>query len=458
MKKNKIFICGMSTECCSYSTLTQNKEDFEIISNQKLLNHIDFNFAQYKNFNIIPNKFYRSVPGGPINKNFFINTVKNIIKDIKKHPSLDGIFLIMHGAMYVRGIDDPEGYFIKKIHTNVNKNCKISVSYDLHGQMTDTIIKNINYLAAYKTAPHIDVTATYARALRMLIKGIISGKKNHLIWTKIPILVSGEMSSTTVSPCNKIYQNLDFYNKIKGITDSNLLIGYVWADSKRATAAAIVNCTDIIMGKKIVKKIAQSYWVNRSKLIYDMKSYKLNKIFTIINTKKFTILADSGDNPTAGGIGNRIDVLEYVTKNKIKNVLFAGIFNPQIFLDLKKNKKNITIHDKISKKRITLNIHKVTIKNNNAIVTSHNNTIIFTKYRRPFHYLNDLNKLNIHLEDFKILIVKSGYLSPELKTLKADNFMILTDGFVTQDFKKIKNIFRERPIFPFQKNFKYPVL
>ena len=44
MKKKKIFICGMSTECCSYSTLTQNKEDFEVISKQKLLAHIDFNW------------------------------------------------------------------------------------------------------------------------------------------------------------------------------------------------------------------------------------------------------------------------------------------------------------------------------------------------------------------------------------------------------------------------------
>ena len=114
MKKKKIFICGMSTECCSYSTLTQNKEDFEVISNQKLLEHIDFNFAKYKNFDIIPNKFYRSLPGGPINKNFFIKTVKNIIKDITKYPSLDGVFIIMHGAMYVKGIDDPEGYFIRK--------------------------------------------------------------------------------------------------------------------------------------------------------------------------------------------------------------------------------------------------------------------------------------------------------------------------------------------------------
>ena len=33
--------------------------------------------------------------------------------------------------------------------------------------------------------------------------------------------------------------------------------------------------------------------------------------------------------------------------------------------------------------------------------------------------------------------------------------MILKDGFVTQDFKKIKNIFRERPIYPFQKKFTY---
>ena len=52
-------------------------------------------------------------------------------------------------------------------------NRKISLSYDLHGQMTDSIIKNINYFAAYKTAPHIDVKQTYSRALKMLIDGIL---------------------------------------------------------------------------------------------------------------------------------------------------------------------------------------------------------------------------------------------------------------------------------------------
>ena len=217
---------------------------------------------------------------------------------------------------------------------------------------------------------------------------------------------------------------------------------------------AIVNCSDPKKGKEILKKISLSYWNNRKKLIYDMRSYKLNKVFDFINHQPLTILADSGDNPTAGGVGNRIDVLEYVINKKIKNVLFAGN-NSKIFIDLKRNKKSITVKDKIAGKKVSLKIEKIKIIKNCAIINSNNNTIIFTKYRRPFHYLKDFKELDILIKDYKILVVKSGYLSPELKTLKAANFMILSDGFVTQDFNKIKNLYRERPIYPFQNNFEY---
>ncbi len=423
--KKKIFICGISTECCSYSTLIQNKKDFEVLSGKKLLKYINFPYSKHNNITFIPNKFYRSLPGGPVDKKFFIKTINNITNDLIKSKPIDGILLIMHGAMYVKGISDPEGFFIKKIRSKVSKNCKISLSYDLHGQMTDTIIKNIDYFAAYKTAPHIDVKQTYSRSLKMLIDGILKNKKNHIIWEKIPVLVSGEMSSTIVEPCKKIYKNLNIFNKLNGINDCNLLIGYVWADTKRATASAIVNCTDINIGKRICKKIALSYWNNRFNLVYDMKSYKLNKIFHAVNKKR--------------------------------NTLFAGIYNEKIFRELKNKKNKIVIKDSISKKKISISIDKFYLKNDNAIVISNNNTVIFTKYRKPFHYLSDFRELNINLKKYKILIVKSGYLSPELKKLKADNFMILTDGFVTQDFKRIKNLFREKPIYPFQKNFRYNI-
>ena len=94
-----------------------------------------------------------------------------------------------------------------------------------------------------------------------------------------------------------------------------------------------------------------------------MKSYKLNKIFHVVNKKRFTILADSGDNPTAGGVGSRIDVLEHVFKNKIENTLFAGIYNEEIFRELKNKKNKIVIKDRISKKKISISIDKFYLKN-----------------------------------------------------------------------------------------------
>ena len=96
----------------------------------------------------------------------------------------------MHGAMYVPKIQDPEGEWILAVRKVVGKKCLISVSYDLHGQITDLIINNINYFAAFKSAPHIDVKETYNRAAIMLVDGLNSNKKNYISWLPIPVLVS----------------------------------------------------------------------------------------------------------------------------------------------------------------------------------------------------------------------------------------------------------------------------
>jgi len=53
-----------------------------------------------------------------------------------------------------------------------------------------------------------------------------------VVWSPIPVLVSGEMSSTFVEPCKSIYKELELYNQQKDIIDCNLMVGYVWADTQ----------------------------------------------------------------------------------------------------------------------------------------------------------------------------------------------------------------------------------
>jgi microcystin degradation protein MlrC len=97
-----------------------------------------------------------------------------------------------------------------------------------------------------------------------------------------------------------------------------------------------------------------------------------------------------------------------------------------------------------------LNADEVYFEEQCAIVKVQNITIVVSKRRRPFHYLSDFNNLHLKLQDYRLLVVKSGYLSPDLQGLSCPSFMALSCGAVNQDLKNIDNLHRKRPTFPFQ--------
>ena len=447
--KKRIAIGGISTECSTYSSLHQNEKDFECIQNNELLDLIEFPFKKY-NIELCPIFFNRSVPGGPIETSYFSKIKDEFVKQLKKTNSLDGVLLIMHGAMFVPNINDPEGEWISSVRDVVGKDCIISVSFDLHGQITNKIIKNIDAFTAFRTAPHIDILKTYKRASQMLVNALTTGVRPNVIWSAIPVLVSGEMSSTFIDPCKSIYSNLDEFDKREGVLDSNLMVGYVWADTERATASAVVTCTNIKSGAIVCREIANLYWNSRKKLKFNMRSGDIHTaIAWLPNT--FSILADSGDNPTAGGVGDRADVLEIMLKENIQNVLFAGISSTSAYNQLLKQNK-FTIGGSLGGGGPTLNLvaDDVFFKEECAVVTVQNTRIVISKCRRPFHYLSDFEKLNLYVKDYSVLVVKSGYLSPDLQDLSVPSYIILTNGAANQHLQQIENKNRKKPIFPFQ--------
>ena len=449
MALKKIAIGGISTECSSYSPLYQKKDDFQSIQGQALLDLVDFPFNEL-DIKPCPLFFNKSVPGGPIEKEYFAQLKNQFIEALHSLGDLDGVLLLMHGAMYIDGIEDPEGEWIASVRKEVGPKCIISVSFDLHGQMTNQIISNIDAFAAFKTAPHIDVKETYQRSSMMLCKALNENYRPYVLWSAIPVLVSGEMSSTFVEPCQSIYESLELYNQEPNILDCNLMIGYVWADTKRATASSIVTCTDEKSGAIICKSIANLYWDNRKKLNYGMKSGDIHSALEFCQDH-FSIIADSGDNPTAGGVGDRADILKEVLESGIKDTLFAGIASKSAYDELKQGKKcNLGGSFGGGGPSLELLAESVYFENKCAVVKVKNSTIIISSIRRPFHNLADFTKLKIDLKDFKLLIVKSGYLSPELQELLAPSFMVLSDGAVNQDLKNIENINRNKKIYPFQ--------
>jgi microcystin degradation protein MlrC len=90
-----------------------------------------------------------------------------------------------------------------------------------------------------------------------------------------------------------------------------------------------------------------------------------------------------------------------------------------------------------------------------AVVRTAGITIVLAARRRPYHNIEDFTRLGLNPKSARLLVVKSGYLSPELAPIANPNLMALTDGVVNQHIEGLVSKRRLRPAFPFDRSFDY---
>ena len=75
--------------------------------------------------------------------------------------------------------------------------------------------------------------------------------------------------------------------------------------------------------------------------------------------------------------------------------------------------------------------------------------VVLAARRRPYHDIADFTRLGLDPAKARLVVVKSGYLSPELAPLANPNLMALTDGAVNQDIARLENRHRPQRALPY---------
>ena len=108
---------------------------------------------------------------------------------------LDGFYLAMHVAIKVEGMFDADGHWIAAVRDVVGPDMLIATSYDLHGNVSEKIVDQVDIFAAYRTAPHIDTPETMRAAYEMLLRALETGERPGVVRVAVPLLLPGERSS-----------------------------------------------------------------------------------------------------------------------------------------------------------------------------------------------------------------------------------------------------------------------
>ncbi len=466
----RIAFGGFHIEASNYNPGVSRDEDFRILRGPELLDAPAFHFLRDFDATFLPTFHARAVPGAPIARDTYRRFKREFLDRLASHGPIDGLYLALHGAAFVEGMEDAEGDFIAAARKEVGPDCPITVSYDLHGNVSQPIIDTIDLFSAYRTAPHIDVEDTMRRAVSLLLRRLNSEEKPALCWVPIPVSLPGEKTATTDFPANQLYAQLAQIERNGSIWDAALMVGYVWADEPRVTAAAILTGTDRPAMEEAAKQLAMDYWNARNDFAFGSRTGTIGETigWALEAKTRPVVLADSGDNPTAGGAGDRVDMLAALIDAGAEGVIFAGIadrpatdrayeagIGATITITI-----GGTLHPEGTKPlpvSATV-LHTVPTPDaleREALLAIGGIQLAITARRRPYHDLADFTRLGLDPRTARIVVVKSGYLSPELAPLANPSLMALSPGIVDQAVQRLPRQRTPRPLFPLDQDFAF---
>ncbi|MFP9136254.1 M81 family metallopeptidase [Devosia sp. XGJD_8] len=465
----RIAVAGLHTECSTYNPVLAREADFRVLRGPSMLKDAYFDFLTHFPAEFITVLHARAIAGGPVEGALYARWKAEILDGIRAALPLGGVYLAMHGAMFVEGLFDAEGDFIAAVRDLVGPDVLIAASYDLHGNVSQQIIDSLDIFSTYRTAPHIDVPDTMRRAVTMLVRALTTGQRPVVAWAPVPVLLPGERTSTQDEPARTFYTQLSRVEDPTGIWDASFQVGYVWADEPRSTACAVITGTDRAAMTEAGRHLAQNYWDIREGFVFGTKTGSIADCVNWARTAGSgpAVLAESGDNPTGGGVGDRAEVLAELMARDAQGVVFAGIADKpatdaayaagvgqsidiSIGATLDPSSKPVQ-----ATAEVVFLLETEDARLREAVVRIGGIDLVLTARRRPFHNIADFTRLGLDPRKAKIVVVKSGYLSPDLGPIANPSLMALSPGVVDQFVERLERRHKSIPQFPFDKDFAF---
>lgn len=480
----RIAIAGLAIESSTFSPAVSQQEAFHPKTGDEVFSSYPFlspDSTLRKQAEWIPTLTGDALPGGIVSREAYESLVTRTIERLKKNGPYDGLYFDIHGAMSVQELDDPEGDFITRIREVIGKETIISTSMDLHGNVSKRLAHNTDLITCYRLAPHEDAMETRRRAVANLLNRIESGKgkPEYKAWVPVPILLPGEKTSTRVDPAKSLYAKVKPAANQEGIIDAAIWVGYAWADEPRNHAVVMTTGDNKEKVTSTAEELAQSFWQVRTEFEFIAPTTTLKKALdqAIASDKKPFFISDMGDNPTAGGAGDVTWTLkeilnrpEFSSKDG-PSLIYASLPGPEF---VKKaietgvggkasGHAGAEVDDRYAppielEGTVTAIEHGDRDAETEVVVQIGNVSVIVTQKRKPYHQEEDFTNLGLNPRETDIVVVKIGYLVPELYEMQADWVMALTPGGVDQDLERLDYERIKRPMFPLDKDMEDPNL
>ena len=467
----RIAIGSLQCEGNSLTPVYTRFEDFDYAPGESMYQKIKvMDYLSEKGAEVIPTIYAHALPGGAVIKEDYLRLVSEIVDGIP--CDVDGVWLYLHGAMCVQEIGSGEAYLLKKVREKIGFDIPVSVAMDFHADNSDEIVELANCVTGFRTAPHQDHTETQLRAMRMLFDCIEKKILPKPVIERAAVVICGDAVQTALEPLKSIMAAAEKMEKtIPGMMCVQVFNGQPWIDEPYMGPNFVVTHeSDPEIARDCAKKLAKMFYDARYDFKFLIEALPPEEaIIRAMEASEQVFLSDSGDNTTAGAAGDNAFMLNRLMKLGAKNVLLAGIMDAAacdacyaanlgdtltltIGGSLAADSESATITGKLIHRGDILSYHGDN-GGPSATLDCGDITVVITRNRAAMCRPDIFESIDLDYSPFKIVVVKLGYLFPELAERAQRAILAFTPGASTERLEDMhmKNI--RRPMFPLDDNF-----
>jgi len=280
-------------------------------------------------YEIVPILWCAAEPCSYVEDEAYERIVDKLIDGIRNAGELNGIYLELHGAMVTESHEDGEGELLRRIREITGPDLPISVSFDLHANMTPEIIEHASSLSIFRTYPHIDLAETGANAF-LALDHILNSGPLYKAFRQVPYLVPLTSQHTGSSPCEELYASLDFLPG-KTLFSADIAMGFPPADIYHAGPSLVTyagtqqdadNAADTLL--KLMNNAEGDF---DNKMLTPKDAVKEGMAH---KGAKPIVIADAQDNAGAGASSDTTGVLTALVQEGAQKAILGMLVDPEI--------------------------------------------------------------------------------------------------------------------------------
>ncbi|WP_353171618.1 M81 family metallopeptidase [Paracandidimonas soli] len=275
------------------------------------------------------------LPSGPVEDAAFEDIADDICARFRAalDAGIDALYLDLHGAMATPSLPDAEGELLARLRRIAPAPFPIAASFDLHGNISESMVRDCTLLDCYRTYPHIDLKDTGARVMRRLISLLSGTPAPVLAYRAVPYLASINDQCTFSEPTRGLLafaRQMEDGEKVECVSQ---FFGFPLADVPDSgpsiivqghDGAAVEAAADAMLAQWIA---AEPQFATRLLSAHEAVAQAMR--LCAAGGAGPVVIADTQDNPGGGGTGDTTGMLRALLDGGAKGAVLVHIADAQ---------------------------------------------------------------------------------------------------------------------------------